>query len=293
VVGDEDEDRDGTLGMPDDRLFHPRLLQSDKVDRLTDFERGVWIVSRLVCDDFGVMRASANTLQDAARFLEHKPLKTIQRALVAVERVGLLHAFEHEGRAFICQWDWQDWQKVAYPRGTLHPKPPPELLAICSPATRELFSKHPGGWGRKKPEPSANGSTPVQKTDPEPLLERSPNVLPKPLALAVSRKPEPEPARLAGESDELTERAGRFTRETYPALYAKYRKGARYVSKPNLDFLEALELCRVWDDARLEKLAQAFLTTDHEFAVKGSRTMAQFRALASWCDSQLVEAGIA
>lgn len=93
--------------------------------------------------------------------------------------------------------------------------------------------------------------------------------------------------------DPLAERAGLFVRETYPTLYAKYRKGARYVSRPALDFQEALELCRVWDDARLEKIATAFLMTDHEFAAKGSRTIAQFRALASWCDSQLVEAGIA
>ncbi len=180
--------------MPEDRFFHPRLLQSDKVERLTDFERGVWLVSRLVCDDFGVMRASPNTLQDAARFLEHKPAKTLQRALVAIERIGLLQAFEHEGRAYLFQWDWQEWQKVSYPRGTRHPKPSPEQLAICSPDTRELFTKHPGGWGRKKSEPSLNGSAPVSETVPKPLAERSENVLPKPLAvsqepLAVSRTP--------------------------------------------------------------------------------------------------------
>ena len=94
-------------------------------------------------------------------------------------------------------------------------------------------------------------------------------------------------------ADSVEMRAGRFCQETYPSLYEKHRKGARYVSKPHLDFQEALELCRVWDDARLEQVATVFLTTDHEFAEKGSRTMAQFRAMASWCDSKLVEAGIA
>lgn len=181
--------------MPDDRLFHPRLLQSDKVDRLTDFERGVWLVTRLVCDDFGVMRAAANTLQGAARFLEGKPAKAIQRALVALDRVGLLQTFEHEGRAYIFQWDWQDWQKVTYPRGTLHPRPPAESLSICSRSTQELFEKHPGGWGRKKPERSEN----VSETVPE----RFEPVSLKPLAvsqepLAVSRQPVAgEPASLA------------------------------------------------------------------------------------------------
>lgn len=103
----------------------------------------------------------------------------------------------------------------------------------------------------------------------------------------------PRSERGVGETDELAQRAGRFVNETYPALYARHRKGARYISRPALDFQEALELCRVWDDARLEKIATVFLTTDHDFAEKGSRTMAQFRALASWCDSRLAEAGIA
>lgn len=95
-----------------------------------------------------------------------------------------------------------------------------------------------------------------------------------------------------GEIDDVSRRAGRFCEEVYPALYEKHRKGARYVGRPALDFQEALLLCRTWNDERLVKLAQVFLTTDHEFAEKGSRTMAQFRALAPWCDSRLKEAGL-
>ncbi len=277
--------------MPDDRLFHPRLLQSDKVNRLTDFERSVWLVTRLVCDDFGVLRASANTLQGAARFLENKTSKAVNKALEATDTVGLLTAFAHEGRVYLCQLDWQDFQKVTYPRSTLHPKPPAEILALCSAATRELFDKHPGGWGRKKSETKPERSENVSETVPE----RLPSVSPKPLALAVSRSQEPKPATCSrvGEPDAVEMRAGRFCEEVYPALYAKFRKGARYVGKPVIDYPEAVALCRTWDDERLAKIAQVFLTTDHEFAEKGSRTMAQFRSLASWCDSRLVEAGIA
>jgi hypothetical protein len=116
----------------------------------------------------------------------------------------------------------------------------------------------------------------------------------------LERRTEPEkpvgPVGVASrrrEQDEISERAGRFVQETYPALYAKHRKGARYISKPTLDFQEALELCRVWDDERLAKIATVFLTTDHHFAENGSRTMAQFRSMASWCDGKLAEAGIA
>ena len=93
-------------------------------------------------------------------------------------------------------------------------------------------------------------------------------------------------------SDEVAERAGRFL-ERYAELYQQHRRGARYVSRPHLDFQEAVRLCQTWPDERLDKLATVFLTTDHQFAENGSRTIAQFRSMASWCDSRLCEAGIA
>jgi 5-methylcytosine-specific restriction endonuclease McrA len=92
--------------------------------------------------------------------------------------------------------------------------------------------------------------------------------------------------------DDVALRAGRFCQETYPTLYEKHRRGARYVGRPALDFQEALQLCQTWDDERLAKIATVFLTTDHQFAENGSRTMAQFRSMASWCDGKLRESGL-
>lgn len=87
----------------------------------------------------------------------------------------------------------------------------------------------------------------------------------------------------------VTERAGRFI-ERYEELYPKHRHGARYAVKPHRDYEAAVSLCRTWaDDARLDKIATIFLTTDHQFAESGSRTIPQFLALASWCDSKLAE----
>jgi len=80
--------------------------------------------------------------------------------------------------------------------------------------------------------------------------------------------------------------------ERYKALYQKHRKGAHYLSNPQRDFPEAAMLCETWEDERLDKIATVFLTTDHEFAESGSRTLAQFWSLASWCDSRLVERGL-
>lgn len=86
----------------------------------------------------------------------------------------------------------------------------------------------------------------------------------------------------------ITERAGRFV-DRYLELYAKHRHGARYPVNPNRDYSEAVTLCRTYPDERLDKLAVIFLTTDHEFAEKGSRTVGQFRSMAGWCDGKLAE----
>ncbi len=87
----------------------------------------------------------------------------------------------------------------------------------------------------------------------------------------------------------VTERAGRFI-DRYQELYPLHRHGARYAVKPARDYSAAVTLCETWtDDARLEKLAICFLTTDHKFAAEGSRTIPQFLALASWADGELSE----
>lgn len=90
-------------------------------------------------------------------------------------------------------------------------------------------------------------------------------------------------------SAEVTQRAGRFV-ERYQELYPLHRSGARYAVRPVRDYAAAVTLCQTWpDDARLDKLAICFLTTDHKFAEEGSRTIPQFLALASWADGKLSE----
>jgi hypothetical protein len=187
--------------MPDDRLFHIRLLQSDKVDRLTDFERCVWFACRLACDDFGVMRFSANTLQEAARFIEKRSRKVVEKALDQVRHVDLLRIFSYEGRVYCYQHDWNDWQKVDYPRSTLHPKPPDLDLETCSLLTQQLFALHPGGWRGKKQPRTLKPSEGIPKGVPKPSegiaetfrkdrdVSPTPSAIPDRKPLAVSLKP--------------------------------------------------------------------------------------------------------
>lgn len=85
----------------------------------------------------------------------------------------------------------------------------------------------------------------------------------------------------------ITTRAGAFIERYRTTLYPTHRHGAKYNSREHRDYDAAVRLCETWDDARLDKLAICFLTTDHKFAEEGSRTIPQFRALASWLDGEL------
>lgn len=92
------------------------------------------------------------------------------------------------------------------------------------------------------------------------------------------------------EDEEIYQRAGRLREERYPAWYAQHRHGARLrlVASP-VEFQEAITLCKTWDDARLEKLAAIFLTTDDDWISQTDRGFRVFAARASWCDDRLTQ----
>ena len=292
--------------MPDERFLHKRLGHSEKVNALNDLEFRVWTQYQLSADDCGVMRNAAIAIQADNDSLAARPAKAIQKALDKIVAVGLLLSFEHQGKRYVCQGDWQQFQKVRYPRSTVHPAPPAEVLAQCTKETRALFQIRHGETSATSPESSGD----VSESSPLPTRagareeanglrltangsERS--------APQIEVKPTNGHSLKPSEPDELGMRAGRFC-ERYAELHAKFRKGARLVSRPafrsglgggNLDFQEALSLVSTWDDERLDKLAQAFLTVeDDDWINSGPRTIARFRSRASWCDDRLREAGL-
>lgn len=140
--------------MPQDRLLHPRAGHSRKVNALSDFEFRVWWTYQMAADDFGVMRRDPVVIQAANDSLARRSRAVVNRALDRLVEIGLVTPFEHQDSRYICQLDWQDFQKVRWPRESHQPVPTAAILQQCSGDTRELFRKHFRSTSEVLPEDS-------------------------------------------------------------------------------------------------------------------------------------------
>ena len=85
------------------------------------------------------------------------------------------------------------------------------------------------------------------------------------------------------EDDDIGTRAGRLLQELYPAWYREHRNGARLrIVANSLAHQDAIAVCATWDDARIEKLARIFLTTDDDWIAKTDRGFRLFASKATW-----------
>lgn len=213
--------------MPQDRLRSPRGGHGRRTTSLSDFEFRVWDQYQLSADDFGVMRLSAITVQADNDNLADRPSADVQAALERLVAVDLVASFEHQGRLYACQLDWQTFQKVEYPRLSVLPKPTEDVLARCDAATRRLFAKHPGGWkkqkGRKRPGTTSDETPEHLRNGSGTIPERSPEEIPinsrKPLAVSnsSSNSRQQVPAEIGG--DGALERAMDAWRAGWKAIY--------------------------------------------------------------------------
>lgn len=125
---------------------------------LTDLQHRVWTQYLLSADDFGIMHATAVKLQADNLSLSRRPVKVIARCLEALIVCGLLRVFEHQGERYVYSYNWQQWQKIEYPRQTDTPPLPLDALEQCDDSTRALMMKHPGGQRKDRRRPDDDQS---------------------------------------------------------------------------------------------------------------------------------------
>lgn len=280
-------------------MIHPRLGHSDKVTSITDVEFRVWMQYILSADDFGLMPCEAIRIQADNRALAGRPLRTIQRCLERLIVTGLLLEYrDGQDRRYVCDPVWQKWQHISYPKQSLHPPPPPDVLTKCDQLTQELFRQC-------FQEPSTKFSTKLceeRSVAEGKFQERSESVTGKfqeRSENASRAREEANGKRLTangtgqtatGKTDPATAaRAGRLI-ERYAELYTQHRNGARLRLVGNsLEFEAACGLVALWPDDRLEKLAILVLTTDDPFITGTDRSFKIFGLKASWADDRLSE----
>jgi hypothetical protein len=131
--------------MPAVRLLHFTAGHGARVSKLKDFEFRVWIQYLSSADDFGVLRFDARKIKADSDALGCRSERSIVAALERLEKLELVRSFEYQGRRFLYQTDWQDYQKVTFPSKTINPPVPPSELEHCTEATQLLLSFHPGG----------------------------------------------------------------------------------------------------------------------------------------------------
>lgn len=260
--------------MPDDRLFHLALGHSAKVNRLTDFERGVWFIYKLASDDFGVMRFSATPLQDAALWLERRPARAVLKALEQVCDVGLLGRFTHQDQTYVYQRDWQTWQKITFPRQTKQPAPSLNSLDLN---TQWLFEHHPNGgklssWQHPSLRQST-GRTPGGLREPSanpPVLSRDTHT---------NTKSQINTEGGAGETKPAPDEVGAFM-DRYRELHVQF-KGVSYLGNPQKDYQAACELVSAFGVDLSEAIAAYGLNDPDPFMRKGTVTVPMIRSRAS------------
>lgn len=271
--------------MPDDRFFHKCAGHSEKVNSLTDFEELIWRYYILSADDFGVMKFSPDQLRADHERAAGKPIKMVQRALDRIVAVGLVHRFDHQGRAYIYSRNWQEYQKVGYPRDTINPVPPVVELAECEGDTLALFGSHPGGKRGKEIRKLVSDGIDIRSArrrvlGSESVGEPFPLVRARALALAVAEAVAEAPEGGAGETAAPpVERVQRFI-DRYRDLHEQYI-GVAYLGNPQKDYWAACELVAAFDDALLEKIAVFGLNDQDAFMCNGTRTLTKLKSRAS------------
>jgi hypothetical protein len=265
------------IEMPNDRFFHKGAGHSEKVNSLSDFEELIWRYYVLSADDFGLMKLGPDLIRAEHERAASRPVKAVQRALDRIVAVELVHRYEHQGRAYIYSRNWQEYQKVDYPREASCPCPPEDQIAACKPATQGLLGWYPGGKaGRDIRRLVADGLS-IESARVRIGFDSSDEYLRFTRRAKAKAQAEAEDPGSGMNID--TTRVQRFV-DLYRELHQEYI-GVAYLGNPQKDYQAACELVGAFDDGMLKAIAIFGLNDTDPFMAKDTRTITKLKSRAS------------
>jgi hypothetical protein len=278
--------------MGADRFIHKRAGSGDRVNKLNDLEFRFWVFYELGADDFGVIR------NDVAAFIETHPyFATVKPALAKAALASMvtimdLVRFKTHGLEFLCQRDWQDFQKGEWAQVTTRPRPEDAIIATFTPWTQALFSVWPG-QSRIPPNPDGTKKRRNSNAVATPSQPNSDNVARESLdrgngfVSGNGHSSEGSPDRGSSTS---ADDAARFL-EGYRERYQRITGATLPISPSPKDVANATEMLKTWPLPRLLTMAELFLHRDDREVAGKPKTIGYFKPMAPWCDARLREAG--
>lgn len=110
--------------MAGGRILKRSICQSEEIDQLTWFEEVLFYRLIVNCDDFGIFDGRAKILKGSLFPLkENVSLKQIENAIMKLATVGLVRAYEVQGRPLLQLPTWSSHQRM---RNSRHIYPTPD-----------------------------------------------------------------------------------------------------------------------------------------------------------------------
>ena len=124
--------------MAGGRILKKSICQSEEIDRLSWFEEVLFYRLIVNCDDFGIFDGRTKIIKSSLFPLkENVTLKQIESAIMKLATVGLVRAYEVQGRPLLQLPTWSLHQRI---RNSRHIYPTPEEMTDADNSRRVAAS---------------------------------------------------------------------------------------------------------------------------------------------------------
>lgn len=121
------------MSRPRIRTIKPECWQDEAVGGLTHTERLLWLGLITMADDEGRLRAPITAINGHVFPWDDLPNVKVKRALDAIEKVGLIVQYEHDGKPYVAFPSWAAHQKID--RATSSKLPASNRGTLVEPST--------------------------------------------------------------------------------------------------------------------------------------------------------------